>query len=133
MRKAYFDASAIVKLGHLESESQALIDYLCDGPCWAGTSVVADVEVRQALHRLRARGADPAEHVRGFFLLELTRDIRDGAVELGPQLRTLDAIHLASARSLDVDLDFVTYDDRLASVARAAGLRVVQPGRIAPE
>lgn len=129
MKKAYFDASAIVKLGHLEPESQALIDYLCDGQFWAGTSVVADVEVRQALHRLVASGADPEEHVRGFFLLELTRDIRDGAVELGPHLRSLDAIHVASALTIEADIDFVTYDKRQAAAAREAGLRVVQPGR----
>ena len=96
MRKAYFDASAIAKLGHLEPESQALIDYLCDGQCWAGTSVVADVEVRQALHRLRARGADPDEHVRGFFLLELTRDIRDGAVEEGRPARLRSGVRASS-------------------------------------
>lgn len=129
MKKAYFDASAIVKLGHLEPESQALIEYLCDGQFWAATSVVADVEVRQALHRLVASGADPEEHVRGFFLLELTRDIRDGAVELGPHLRSLDAIHVASALTIEAGIDFVTYDKRQAAAAREAGLRVVQPGR----
>lgn len=129
MRKAYFDASAIVKLGNAERESNALIDYLGEDKVWAGTSVIADVEVRQTLQRLKSIGADTEEHVRGFFLIELGKDIRDRAVTLGAKLRALDAIHLATAMALDDDVDVVTYDDRLAAAAREQGLRVVQPGR----
>jgi predicted nucleic acid-binding protein len=93
------------------------------------SSILADVEVKRALDRLRARGADPSDHLRGFFLIDLSRDVRDLAAKVAPELRSLDAVHLATALSLDVDLDFVTYDDRLAAAARAEGLRVVQPGR----
>ena len=127
--KAYFDSSAIVKLGRPERESLALIDYLDEQQPNALTTVLADVEVRRALDRLRARGADPGDHVRGFFLIDLSRDVRDMAAKVAPELRALDAVHLATALSIGVDLDFVTYDDRLAVSARAAGLRVVQPGR----
>ena len=127
--KAYFDSSAIVKLGRPERESLALIDYLDEQQPNALTSVLADVEVRRALDRLRARGADPGDHVRGFFLIDLSRDVRDLAAKAAPELRSLDAVHLATALSIGVDLDFVTYDDRLAAAARAEGLRVVQPGR----
>ena len=46
-----------------------------------------------------------------------------------PALRTLDAVHLASALELGADLEaFVTYDARLAAAARGAGLTVVSPG-----
>ena len=129
MKKAYFDASAIIKLGNPERESQSLIDYLSEQQLWAVTSVIADVEVRQTLHRLKSLGADTEEHVRGFFLIEVSKDIRDRAVMLGAKLRALDAIHLATAMALDDDVDVVTYDDRLAAAAREQGLRVVQPGR----
>ncbi len=129
MKKAYFDASAIVKLGIAERESQALVDYLGQGAVWAGTSVIADVEVRQTLQRLKSMGADTEDHVRGFFLIDLGKDIRDRAVILGAKLRALDAIHLSTAMALDDDVDVVTYDDRLAAAAREHGLRVVQPGR----
>ena len=45
-------------------------------------------------------------------------------------VRSLDAIHLATALAIgDDQLEFVTYDDRQADAARAAGLKVVQPGR----
>lgn len=127
--KAYFDSSAIVKLGQLEPESQALIDYLDERRPAAFTSSVADVEVRRTLNRWRALGAETTEHVRGFFLIDVSRDVRDLAAKIAPELRSLDAVHVATALSLDVDLDFVTYDDRQAAAARVAGLRVVQPGR----
>jgi predicted nucleic acid-binding protein len=127
--KAYFDSSAIVKLGQLEPESQALIDYLDEHRPSAFTSIVADVEVRRTLDRWRALGADTTEHLRGFFQIDLSRDVRDLAAKVAPQLRSLDAVHLATALSIGVELDFVTYDDRQAAAARAEGLRVVQPGR----
>jgi predicted nucleic acid-binding protein len=128
VRAAYFDSSAIIKLGHPAAESQALIDYLSEDRLSAATSVLSDVEVRRALVRLASRGSDVGEHVRGFFLIDLNRDIRDRAVQL-PGLRSLEAIHVATALSIGEDLDFISYDDRLAAAARAEGLRVVQPGR----
>jgi predicted nucleic acid-binding protein len=130
MRPAYFDASAIVKLSNLEAESQALIDYLDDNDLEVSTSIVGAVEVRRALRRLRATRSDSDEAVRGFYFLALTADISTRAADLGSAtLRTLDALHLATALAMEADLDFVTYDDRLAAAAREAGLRVVQPGR----
>lgn len=128
MRHAYFDSSAIVKLSYVERESQALLDYLTDGDRVMSTSVISDVEVKRALRRLPV--VEDADGVRGFYLLELSSDIRKSAGGLGsPALRSFDAIHLASALTLGGDLDFITYDDRLAAAAREAGLRVVQPGR----
>ena len=45
MRVAYFDSSAIVKLIHLEPESQALIDYLGDPEIEASTSEIGRAHV----------------------------------------------------------------------------------------
>lgn len=133
MKKAYFDSSAIIKLGHYEPESHALIDYISEDQLSLATSIIADVEVRRTLDRLRTAGADPGDHVRGFFLIDLSRDVRDRAVEVGSSvLRSIDAIHVASALTIEADIDFVTYDTRQAAAARAAGLRVVQPGRTGP-
>jgi hypothetical protein len=45
-----------------------------------------------------------------------------------PELRTLDALHLASAISLEEDLGaFACYDERLANAAAREGLRVLAP------
>ena len=58
-------------------------------------------------------------------------DLGSGA--LGPlqryaDLRSLDAIHLATARQLGADLGrVVTYDDRMAAGAESLGLTIVAP------
>ena len=45
-----------------------------------------------------------------------------------PGLRTLDAIHLASAMSLEDALGpFITYDQRLEAAARSSGLETLVP------
>lgn len=45
-----------------------------------------------------------------------------------PNLRTLDAIHLATALSLGDDLTLlISYDDRLTQAAAAAGIEVASP------
>jgi len=47
-----------------------------------------------------------------------------------PDLRSLDAIHVAAALSLGDDLgDLVTYDARMVNAAEAQGVNVVSPTR----
>ncbi|MFJ6543982.1 PIN domain-containing protein [Streptomyces sp. NPDC091385] len=59
----------------------------------------------------------------------LTREVRDGAALLVGRLRTLEAIHVASALSLRDDLTaVVTYDRRMLETARAEGLPAYAPG-----
>jgi len=130
VKVAYFDSSAIVKLERLERESLALVDYLADDQVEASTSIVAGVEVSRALARVRATASPSSDAMRGFFLLGLDPAVCAVAGTLqSPTLRSLDAIHLATALAINDDLDFITYDDRLAAAAREHGLRVVQPGR----
>jgi predicted nucleic acid-binding protein len=44
------------------------------------------------------------------------------------ELRSLDAIHLATAQELGDELSaVVTYDDRMAAAAKQLGYRIVQP------
>jgi predicted nucleic acid-binding protein len=116
-----------MKLSHEEAESRVLIDYL-DHPIEVSTSVLAEVEVLRNLRKFRI---DDSEAMRGFYLLALDDDTRRHAVEIGNgTLRALDAIHIATALAVgDRDLQFITYDDRQANAARAAGLKVAQPGR----
>jgi predicted nucleic acid-binding protein len=65
----------------------------------------------------------------GIHFIELDEAIaRAAGAAVPPSLRSLDAIHLASALSVSDELDaLVTYDQRLADAARAAGLSVIQP------
>ena len=62
-------------------------------------------------------------------LLRINDRVLDAAGSLAPpELRSLDAIHLASAEQIGSDLRaFVTYDERLAAAAAARGLRVIHP------
>lgn len=128
--RVYLDASALVKLIQSEPETPALTAYLAGSPT-VFSSRVAQVEVRRAVAWI-AEPADDAQ-VEGLFngvqLIELDATVALNAGSVAPTvLRSLDAIHLASALTLGDELDaMVTYDNRLANASRAAGLEVVAP------
>ena len=126
----YLDASALVKLVAPEEETDALAAFLAQHPSQA-TSVIALVEVRRAAARrpgvARARVEDVLGRISAIGL-DRTTVAAAGSTGL-PALRTLDAIHLASAAALGDDLEaFVTYDRRLADAARVLGMLDVAPG-----
>ena len=62
-------------------------------------------------------------------LLHASTEVFEAAALLDPPtLRTLDAVHLASALTLGDELDgLVAYDERLAAAATALGIRVIAP------
>ena len=64
-------------------------------------------------------------------LVPIGRAVQDVACDIGdPLLRTLDALHLASAPLLGEELTvLVTYDNRLSRAARAVSLDVAAPTR----
>ena len=126
----YLDASALVKLVVPEEETDALAAFLAQRPSQA-TSVIALVEVRRAAARRPGVAAERVEDVLGrISAIGLDRTTVSAAGAIGPPaLRTLDAIHLASAAALGDDLEaFVTYDRRLADAARVLGIPDVAPG-----
>jgi uncharacterized protein len=111
-----------------ETESAALRTYV-QGRSLV-SSRVAVVEVGKAVARANP-AADPQPMLSRIAFIELDADLARVAGAAGkPDLRSLDAIHLASALRLGADVDaMVTYDDRQASVARDLGLPVAAPGR----
>jgi hypothetical protein len=126
----YIDASAALKLVVEERESSALADALAGDQLIS--SEICRVELARAIRRLGlGQGAELL--VRGVVerieLLRLDDQILDRASEVGPtDLRTLDAIHLASALAIGRELDaVVTYDRRLAAAAEGAGFAVLTP------
>lgn len=128
----YFDSCAILKLLHPESESAALQEWLRQqGKATWVTSALAEVEVARAL-----RTAAPELHFRvrpmlaSFFKWEIDDIVRARAASYTqPHLRSLDAIHLATAEEVRGELTaFLTYDKRLAAAAEAIGLPVECPG-----
>ena len=128
-RATYLDSSALVKLAVDEPESAALRRYVNRRRVLV-SSALARVEVTRALLPLGAEGSRRARAVLSRLdLLGLTRRILESAGEMSPaDLRSLDAIHLATAMELDSSIgSFVTYDHRLAAAAEARGLRVARP------
>jgi predicted nucleic acid-binding protein len=130
-RYAYLDASVIVKLVVAEPETAALEHALLAQDGLLSSRVSVTEVVRASRRGAPRKVLQHAEAVlESFFLLDVTPAILDRAARLEPTgLRTLDAIHLASASSLQIpQLDFITYDFQLARAADALGLRSVQPG-----
>ena len=132
-RYAYLDASAIVKLVTREPETPALESTLANRDGLV-TSRISVVEVTRAARRSGRRKlvARTQEVFDALVILEISSAIADAAGAVEPAgLRSLDAIHLAAALSLDLgtdaDLDFITYDNRLAEAARLAGLPTTIP------
>lgn len=129
---AYVDSSALLKLVLPEPERPALERVLLRWPDRI-SSVLLPIECRRIV--LRA-GSPPGVQARleqeltGVTLVRLDESIQRLAGTIGPPgLRSLDAIHLATALSIgDYPEAFVTYDERLAAAARAAGFNVISPG-----
>jgi len=126
---AYLDTSALAKLILVEPGSWGLGDLARDRP--VVSSDLARVELPRAIRRFEVggRAAQLTDGLlRRIVLLKLDRATLTRAAEIeGAGLRSLDAIHLASAMSVPELEVFVTYDRRLASAAEEAGLRVEAP------
>jgi len=130
-RLLYVDSSALLKLVIEERESAALQRFLRDRPGRV-VSAIARVEASRAL--LRA-GADREAHARlqdvfrTIAVLRIDDDVLSRAERIAPPtLRSLDAVHVATAMGLGSDLEaVVTYDKRFAAAVAAAALRVESP------
>lgn len=98
-------------------------------PAQGSGTLGGTIEVRRAVARKVHPEDRETDVLRSVVMLELDAPtIARAAVVAAPSLRTLDAIHLASALTLAGELDaFVTYDDRPADAARSLGLPVVRP------
>jgi len=118
-----------VKLVVEEPESAALRDLLQSHPNQFASALV-EVEVVRAVARAApGRVADAQRVVTQLPVVDVTADIRRRAADLQPAtLRTLDAIHLATALAAGEELDaVVAYDTRLAAAATALSMPVLGP------
>lgn len=132
----YVDASALVKVTAGEQEVDDLNTYM-EGAELASSELVL-TEVPRALRRkvIATPGFPLEEALEQAEVLIDSLGLRpvDDALLIGagmlaePALRSLDAIHVATALHLHPIDAFVTYDKRQAAVARLAGLRTVAPG-----
>jgi predicted nucleic acid-binding protein len=126
---AYLDSSAIVKTIVREPESPGLRRFLRRFPRHA-SSGLARAEILRAIRRAQPDAIPRAQDaLRRLVLLELTDEMLTVAGMLEPPtLRTLEAIHLASALRLGAQLEvLITYEQRMVSAAAALGLPVEAP------
>ena len=129
MPATYLDSSAIVKLAVEEPESSALRRYL-RRKLPLVSSALSRTEVLRALLLEGDEGVARGRAVLARVdLLRVNDRVLDAAGTLVPEdARSLDAIHLASARELSSDLSrVVTYDERMTEAARRLGLRTASP------
>jgi uncharacterized protein len=127
----YLDSSAFVKLFLPEPDSPALTRYLASRPRRVSAMVLRTEALRTAVRA----ALSPQRMLLVRALLDSVSYIAADQIlsdEAGilrpPELRSLDAIHLATARALGTNLSaLVTYDERLADAAGWYGIQVVTP------
>lgn len=140
----YFDTCALIKLVRQDAVSAALGGFIDARPemRWF-VSEIARAEIARAVRRInvddsgriidKARLGAELRHADGLCdhldLVPVSTRVLSAAAALEqPFLRTLDAIHLATAATVRTGLSaFVTYDKRLAAAAQDAGLPVRSP------
>jgi predicted nucleic acid-binding protein len=130
--RLYLDSSALVKLVEREAESDALRAYLSR---YRGDErVSSDLARVEVVRSVLGGGPAAITHARRqlgrLYLVALDRELLDRAATLAPTsiVRSLDAIHLASAQLMGGDLRAViTYDARMAEVGATLGMTVEAP------
>jgi predicted nucleic acid-binding protein len=125
---AYLDSSAFVKTIVLEPESRQLATWLRSFPDRASSALLRT----EAVRAVRSHGPELVQRVREEFanveLVQIDAAVLDAAANLDIQVRSLDAVHLATALALGPDLDvLVTYDERMIRGARELGIDVASP------
>jgi len=128
MAVTYVDSSALVKLVAEEPESAALRQHL------RRRGIASSALARTELYRAIMHGGEEAIAKGRALLLRVDlirvsdRVLTSAGTLLPPELRSLDAIHLATALQLGRDIThFITYDIRMRDAASQLGLRTVTP------
>jgi len=125
----YIDSSALVKAVLLEPESDDLLRHFRQTRPSLIASSLLKVETTRAIRQVEpTKGlAELNSALEEIVLVAVTETILRRAANLEPALRSLDAVHLATA--LDVGAEaMIVYDRRLADAARGYGLTVLSPG-----
>jgi uncharacterized protein len=118
-----------VKLPLEEEGHVALREELARWDGYVSSTLLAVESVRACARYGPERAADAREWLLGVALFPLDDTVMSTATALDPApLRSLDALHLATALTIRDDVGaFVVYDERLAEAAASHGLPVVAP------
>jgi predicted nucleic acid-binding protein len=127
----YLDTSAALKLLAQESHSQAFAAFYDEhaSAAWVSSALLRIELIRAVRRALPEALPDARDLLQAFEYVSIDDEIVDAAMnEPDRMLRSLDAIHLATARLLGPDLvGLVTYDDRMTTAANVAGILVIAP------
>lgn len=126
----YLDASALVTLVTGRPYAEELRDFLGRTPEMPmGTSTIGFVETVRTLDRVGSYPTAMRDLLASFTEILVTDEIRDAAASLPGVVRTLDALHIASAQAIGEPLGcLVSYDKRMLDIAHSVGLPVAAPG-----
>jgi predicted nucleic acid-binding protein len=125
----YLDASALVTFIVQRRHAEALDRFLATRSARTCTSTIGFVETVRTCDQIGDFPGLMATLLRDHTEIQLTSAIRDAAANVPGTVRSLDAIHVASADVLGPELiALVTYDRRMADAAHEAGLPVAIPG-----
>ena len=126
---AYLDTSAFLKLVMPEPESAALRAHLQGWPIRVSAALLRTEALRAASRATPTRIAAVRDQLRKVTLIDLEHTLLAQAGTIQPAvMRSLDAVHVATALSLGDDLgELVTYDARMTSAALAHGIAVSSP------
>lgn len=126
----YLDASALVTTVVKRAPAEALKAYLtANSDATTVTNTIGFIETVRTCDLLGGFPNLMSQLLSDHTEIPLNPDIRDDAARLPGRLRSLDAIHVATAARLGAQLTaLVTYDQRMADAARGAGLPVAMPG-----
>jgi len=118
-----------VKLPLREPEEHPLRVEMAEWDGYVSSALLAVEAIRTCTRHRPEYGEDAKDWLVGVTLIPLADDLLDSAARFQPAgLRSLDAIHLATAISVRDDIGaFFTYDDRLAAGAKNHGLHVLAP------
>jgi uncharacterized protein len=125
----YVDTSALLKLLKSETHSEALAAYLADRDDLVSSTLLA-VELRRSALRSLPRSLPRVDILLSRVeMIDMDDVVVESASRLpDPMLRSLDAIHLATALLIRDEVDvLLTYDERLADAARAHRLPAAAP------
>ncbi len=125
----YIDTSAVLKLVHPEAESAPLRTWLADHPDDLVSSALVRTETRRALLRNDPGALPNLPAVLSVIAqVPVSEAVLDSAAMFpAPVLRSLGAIHLASAQATAGVTALLAYDKRLAEASRLVGITVVSP------
>lgn len=127
----YADTSAVMKLLVDEDHTSAMAAFFDEHEDWDwASSSLLRIEVARAIARLRPEWLPDAQELLGqFSYIPIDDEIVERAmIEPDRGLRSLDAIHLATARSVGDGLAaLVSYDEQLLTAATDAELPVASP------